>query len=249
MLCRKEGLHILGIFFLGLVSQASVAGTVVGSKHDLSLAAGTTEICVFCHTPHNANNDLDNDGTSDPLDPNRSNAPLWNRRITREDDYTPYTSPTMNTNCDATPSPLSLACLSCHDAALGTSVGDPAGSGSGAVSATDQHLLVNEPNLGVNQPNCDGCHTWPVGDGFPGEWWQIGPDMSNDHPISMTYPTAAQDADFIIPPNLQRGWTDVKLFNGRVECPSCHNPHDPTNIPFLRRTINGSELCYVCHDK
>jgi predicted CXXCH cytochrome family protein len=237
---------------LWLIAPGLAVATIVGSKHDLSLAGGTTEICVFCHTPHNANNDLDNDGTVDSSMPGgRPNAPLWNRRITREGTYTPYTSDTLDSSCDATPSPLSLACLSCHDAALGTGGGDPAGYGSGAVSATDQHLLVNEPNLnpGGNQPNCDGCHTWPEGDGFPGKWWQIGPNMSNDHPISMTYPTPAQDPDFFVPPNPQNGWGDVRLFNGRVECPSCHNPHDPTNVPFLRKTVSGSQLCYVCHNK
>jgi predicted CXXCH cytochrome family protein len=153
----------------------------------------------------------------------------------------------MNTTCDATPSPLSLACLSCHDTAIGTFLGEP-DYGGGAVSVENTHQLVNEQNLnGTSSHNCFGCH--PDGGQFPGEWWQIGPDLSNDHPISMSYPTPAEDPDFNTPSDPQNGWQDVRLFGGRVECPSCHNPHDPTNVPFLRKTIDNSTICITCHVK
>lgn len=62
------------------ISPIIFAGTIVGSKHDLGSGnfygnfagtADTSEICVFCHTPHNANNLGEMYG-----------APLWNRRLT-----------------------------------------------------------------------------------------------------------------------------------------------------------------------
>lgn len=244
-------LQVINSLLLMAVSQALFAGSIVGSKHDLSVAVGgTNEICVFCHTPHNANNDLDNDTILDSTRPGgRPNAPLWNRRITRADTdtFTPYTSSTMNMVCDEIPSPLSLACLSCHDVAMGTFLGEE-DYGGGSVSVIDTHNLVNEPNLmGPSSPNCFGCH--PDGGQFPGAWWQIGPDLSNDHPVSMDYPAVTDDPDFNAPPNPLTGWGDIKLFNGRVECPSCHNPHDPANVPFLRKTIDGSTLCITCHTK
>lgn len=229
----------LWMLVLIVCSQTTYA-TIVGSKHDLS-SATTTEICVFCHTPHNSNTDLDKDLVNDQLDANRPPAPLWNRNIsTVSGVYTPYTSDTMNTDCDATPSPLSLACLSCHDSAAAS--GDV-----GAVNSSDAHQLKNEPNLGASWPRCDeACHDAGTP---PRDLWQIGPNLSNDHPISMTYPTPSQDPDFHIPPNPMTGWSDVKLFNGRVECPTCHNPHDPSRVPFLRKTVSGSQLCIVCHNK
>ena len=56
------------------------------TKHNLSAggpgtyrATGETEICIFCHTPHNAN---------------AGKTPLWNRRIPTAA-YTPYTSSTL----------------------------------------------------------------------------------------------------------------------------------------------------------
>ena len=249
MIYKHTGLYLVGLLFFTLTTQTVVAaGTIVGSKHDLANYGGglgnSDEICVFCHTPHNANADLDNDGNIDSEHATRPSAPLWNRRITTMAPYQMYTSATLNMACDNTPSPLSLVCLSCHD------IEGPDGA-DGAVGPTDMHALVNDSNrnnpaIGT-QGNCGPrCHT-PGGN--PPEWWQIGPDLSNEHPISMTYPTAADDPDFFIPPSLQKGWSDVKLFMGRVECPSCHNPHDPTNIPFLRKSMVGSGLCITCHNK
>ncbi len=245
MVHKRAKLYLAGLLFSALTAQTwAVPGTIVGSKHDLSspFGGGSDEICVYCHTPHNANADLDNDGNVDSNHATRPPAPLWNRRITTMANYQMYTSATLNMVCDNTPSPLSLVCLSCHDAATSFS------GIVGAVNTTDTHNLVNEPNRGATNPNC-GTRCHPGGGDEPPKWWQIGPDLSNEHPISMTYPTASDDPDFFIPPDLQKGWSDVKLFMGRVECPSCHNPHDPTNIPFLRKSMVSSGLCTTCHNK
>jgi len=227
----------------GVVASAA---SIVGSKHDLSTSGGVDEICVFCHTPHDANADLDNDGTIDIDHATRPAAPLWNRRITDMSAYSMYVSDTLNSNCDATPSPLSLVCLSCHDSAANMSMG---GLGSaGAVSYGDQHNAVNEPNRKPLTACTKACHQYDMNTKFAVNW-QIGPDLANDHPISMSYPTPAQDPDFFVPPDPQKGWSDVRLFKGRVECPSCHNPHDPANVPFLRKSMASSGLCTTCHNK
>ncbi|MBI3593131.1 MAG: hypothetical protein HY099_06610 [Nitrospirae bacterium] len=39
------------------------------------------------------------------------------------------------------------------------------------------------------------------------------------------------------------------MFSGRVECPSCHDPHDPSRNTFLRKSNAGSALCLTCHIK
>ena len=61
-------------------SQAAISGT----KHDLSAKGwGSTELCVFCHVPHNANKTV-------------TEAPLWNHQSTTAT-YTLYSGPgTMN---------------------------------------------------------------------------------------------------------------------------------------------------------
>ena len=238
-------LHPALLFALCLTLPATTmagSGTIVGSKHDLS-SGTTTEICVFCHTPHSFNNDVNRDGVNDvsvTAAGGPAMAPLWNRRLSTVNGmFTPYKSASMNQDCPDTPSPVSLACLSCHDEVGGGAV-LPSGD-------NEMHTLVNEPNLGNSEPQCTACH--PSGN-LPGSWWQIGPDVSNEHPISIDYATTYNaDPWFKAPPSFQRGWSTVRLFNGRVECPSCHNAHDPTNVPFLRVSNSGSGLCYTCHDK
>lgn len=105
------------IFFHCLVIMAA-AGlgpqyvTDRASKHNLSsLSTGTskikalseTQICIFCHTPHNAS----------------PQAPLWNHDITAVTTYIHYWSPTMNAYSSAASAPeidgYSRLCLSCHD--------------------------------------------------------------------------------------------------------------------------------------
>jgi len=86
------------------------AASIVGSKHDLNTSSsseGNDQICVFCHTPHEANN-LDNDGLNDADHATRPAAPLWNRRITDMSAFSMYKSDTLNSNCDNTPSPSRL---------------------------------------------------------------------------------------------------------------------------------------------
>lgn len=208
-----------------LFSTASFAG-IKGTKHDLRdvISRPSSELCVFCHTPHNANTQI---------------APLWNRRITRYDVYTMYQSPTLNAPIRSTPNKISLACLSCHDisAAYGS---------VGAVYGGDQHSLINFYDTTTTAVNCTRCH---YGSPFYSPLLNIGPNLSNDHPISIAYPNSGQDPDFKTPPDLKNGWSDVKLFEGYVECASCHNPHDNSRGKFLRRSNGTSNLCYTCHSK
>lgn len=87
-----------------LVPVCVTAASVVGSKHDLSVAGGgsvkaaaETDVCIFCHTPHNGSTE----------------APLWNRYSSGAF-YTPYNSTTMKAAVGQ-PTGASKLCLSCHD--------------------------------------------------------------------------------------------------------------------------------------
>jgi predicted CXXCH cytochrome family protein len=75
----------------------------------------------------------------------------------------------------------------------------------------------------------------------------LGTDLSNDHPIGIEYP--ANDAGY----NPPAGFNGVKLItiNGaqRVECTSCHEPHNNGLGNFLRRTLDESLICLECHNK
>ena len=108
---------LLALFLvLALVAAFSGVSTagIQGSAHDFSgfsFAGG--QICLPCHTPHNAESDA---------------APLWNHELSTAN-YTLYSSPSMNATVGQ-PSGASKLCLSCHD---GTVAVDSFGGDSGTL--------------------------------------------------------------------------------------------------------------------
>lgn len=89
------------------VSVTSGDDSIVNSPHDLSArgpgpvrAHQENQICIFCHTPHNA----------------MPQTPLWNRNLPRTH-YRVYESSTLDARVNQ-PSGPSKMCLSCHDGSL-----------------------------------------------------------------------------------------------------------------------------------
>lgn len=234
---RRKGRQTL--LFVAVAAVAALTATdlrgasVVGSKHDLSSPGMgySDQVCAFCHTPHSSNRLLD--------------APLWNRFVDRTKVYTLYQSATLDTvPGNPNDSLQSVLCLGCHDGTLGTAV-------VAGIVGSDKHDLVNAPGPGgipdtSSWPNCQRCHPDIYGDP-PVQW--TGLNLSNDHPIAMTYPTSAQDPFFQVPPSVANGWPDVPLYGGKVECATCHDVHDPGIVPYLRLSNVGSQLCLTCHLK
>lgn len=207
-----------------LVASAAFAGTVVGSKHDLSTGVATItgandEICVFCHTPHNA--------SSTPL------APLWSHTSTTVASYTLYanTFGTLN-GTTGQPGNISKACLSCHDATV-------------AVGSVANGFYAGSIDPGAH----DSATDYAAGAVMTGDA-ALGTDLSNDHPVGITYNAAADGALNAIVGNLV-GVLPVYPASGNftVECGSCHNVHNPVNVPFLRIPNTQSDLCLECHIK
>ena len=217
------------LIFVGS-AMAQFGNKVSDTPHNLRLATTDNmgvvdygEVCVYCHTPHNNNTEIE--------------APLWNRE-TPASNYTMYSSPSIDMTIASSAQGVSLACLSCHDGSI----------------ALDQ--LINVPTGqtpvqgGVTIQNCaNNCHVGnnPSG-GLNFEGTFIGTDLSNDHPISITYdPT--RDPNFVPAQNGMVG--NLPLYGpnkDQVECATCHNPHDNSNRPFLRMSNENSALCLTCHD-
>ncbi len=77
----------------------------------------------------------------------------------------------------------------------------------------------------------------------------IGEDLTDDHPVGVIYPSSGQyiaAATVTSTGGLRLYTVDSNL---RVECQSCHDPHDTTNAPFLRKSNAASALCKTCHNK
>lgn len=108
MMKINRWLTCMFIMSLSSVASNSWCNSILDSKHNLSLSGpgaikSTTEeqVCVFCHTPHQA----------------RLNTPyLWNRDAVATG-FVTYDSTTMYANVGQ-PSGASKLCLSCHDGTI-----------------------------------------------------------------------------------------------------------------------------------
>ena len=67
-------------------------------------------------------------------------------------------------------------------------------------------------------------------------------NIANNHPINVTYGT---DTALVALASMSLPLYGVD----KVECATCHNPHDNTNLKFLRVSNVGSALCTTCHVK
>lgn len=220
---------------------------ILGSKHDftgLNKRAGVVAMptvafsdygspCIYCHIPP------DKDAKEAA---SRGSVPGWNRFKPATGGFSLYDSRTLD-NKVKTPSPISLLCLSCHDGTMGVdmTVFRPNGWRSSEDAAL--HLRLNGAD---NLMSCGKCHNGYRAHSIAIK--HIGQDLTNDHPISMTYAgLTKKDMDFR-PPDGPYGFDNgVKLYDNRVECASCHNVHNP-DVGLLLRT-RADRLCETCHIK
>lgn len=164
---------------------------------------------------------------------------LWNHTPSTAT-YTLYDSAfssTINGTVTA-PGSTSKLCLSCHD---GTVALNSFGGGTGTeVFATGNTSL--------------------------------GTVLTNDHPIGITYDAALVTADGALKAISTAntiGFTGKTktatvesnlLYNGKIECASCHDVHNTFTVPLassgtldsnklVKMTMVGSALCIACHDK
>jgi len=226
-----------------LCASASFAATsIVNSKHDLSsgnVTAGiniksTTQgqICIFCHTPHNA----------------VRNVPLWNRNdpSTAPSAYALYTSSATLTSvtkrAKLDSNSVSIFCLSCHDGTVSQIGSRVVNSGGNAMTmsgvwvagglTSDGKSLTNDHPIGFDYSAAQAQD--PTG---------LNPTATASNTITGgSYPTKT----IFYKSTAVTGADNTGNF---MECASCHVVHDNTNKPFLRKDNAGSALCLACHIK
>ncbi|MDP2783813.1 MAG: cytochrome c3 family protein [Sulfurimicrobium sp.] len=124
---------------------ASGMAGIAGTKHNLSVtgtgtykATSETQLCVFCHTPHNTNPAVG----------------LWNHELSAAT-YTPYASNTLAAAAPGQPSGASKLCLTCHDGtvALGGVRNLPFGHQTAGTISGLEALLTGTANLGTDLRN------------------------------------------------------------------------------------------------
>lgn len=253
---------MLFVFFrYGLESvQAARVSDIRGTKHNLSAAAdasaytnptagaGTvptrtakasseTQICVFCHTPHGGS------GTTKPL---------WNRKVAGAgytQSYVLYDSSTLDAKqvqgSLMQPGGSSKLCLSCHD-------GTVAIGNVNVLNGLDKSGTAQGSNVIAMQ---GGVTTMPAGSGTDtGFTRNLGTDLSNDHPISVSYNDSLADTDGELrKPSLNTTLIGVRTPTVKPKLPLQNTGgstlYDPDGVGGLDPySINAQVQCTTCHD-
>lgn len=123
-------------------------------------------------------------------------------------------------------------------------------------TSNKNYLLYSSPTLNANlsQPDgssklCLSCHDGTIASN------NIGTDLSNDHPVSFTYNSTLSiiDGSLNDPSYTQSGLGGTVekdlLSLGKLQCTSCHNPHQSVFPKNLIMDNEKSELCFKCHSK
>ncbi len=206
-------------------ASASLAG-VASTKHNfgnLSTASvkspDSSEICVFCHTPHDAN----------------PSSPIWNKQDTGST-YDVYASQSLaatlspNAPTLGQPTGSSKLCLSCHDGtmAIGSLLNLPGARTAGT--------------LNVTGPGVTGGKISTTSTSY------IGTDLRDDHPISFDYSLSYPSNTEIADPSTFPATVKLDSL-GKVQCTSCHDPHGTANPKFMVESVENGALCTTCHIK
>ncbi len=175
----EAGSQSISVSGPGDYAEGMTANGVAGSRHNLGAfgrhirtrgaggdETGTTQICVFCHTPHHSNTDA---------------RPLWNRNMPNSDSYIGYGN-TIGGSTVAKPASgsSSLACLSCHD---GVTTFD------NLVNAPGKGLAMANTTQSWTFWDHGGAATVALGTSVmpAGDRTDLGTDLTNDHPVNVKY--------------------------------------------------------------
>ncbi|MEI8280659.1 MAG: cytochrome c3 family protein [Bacteroidota bacterium] len=214
------------LLVLGLAPLSYGQGLAT-SKHDFTSAAWNNATLIssnlrgqMCLPCHAPHNTND---TSAGL-----TAPLWNHRMSAQGTYSVYAGYNMQAVVGQ-PDGTSKLCLSCHDGTVALENFRTYSTGTTYIGSLSSGVSLT------------------------------GTDLRNDHPISFTYDQALATADgklydpTVALSGLAGGGTiahDMLEGGTKVQCNSCHDPHNGAGVPHLLiKTNSGSQLCFTCHNK
>ena len=215
------GVLVFAAPLVGLAQHEGVSSTV----HNLSAsgpgevrALNETEVCKFCHIPHNA------------VVPQ----PLWGHALSTVDRYEVPTIRRGRGAIEPAPQPdgSSRLCLSCHDGTV--ALGDLGGSRPRVPMTGAQRL--DSGRRGHIGTDLSGSHpvSFVVPDGDPG-----GPDSERDMGLR---PLASIESEEAVPLD-----TRGKMQCTTCHDPHSDRHFDPGRVPrfWVRPTV--SEVCLACH--
>jgi predicted CXXCH cytochrome family protein len=252
---------VVGLFLAtNANAQYSRIANIVSTSHNMSStssatikAVSNTQICYYCHVPHQVKETTDAAVTTDP----NGQYPLWNHYLSSTASYGVYSSPSFDP--------------------LGTDITDLGGAIAGSATVSNLCLSCHDGTVGVNtlykgqyasgtriSPDFGGGNNVAVL--MPADM-QVGSDtlgLRDEHPLNFTYNAAlaAKSVSLVVPTveanNLGGTRMGLRtssgkflpLFDSKMQCATCHDVHDNSSArPFLRASTTGSEICLACHGK
>lgn len=223
------------------------ARKILGSKHDLTslnLRAGEEAMggvaytdygnpCIYCHLP-----------PEKTQDEGRAVGGIlgWNRIRPIANQYDLYDSASLQNKANR-PSDISMLCLSCHD---GTMAVDRVAFKPLVWNSDKQATLHMKLGASSDINHCGKCHDGNVAHDINVK--TIGTNLRDDHPISIKYAGFGIDTPGFKSADGPWGFDNgVTLYDGMVECATCHDVHKP-EAPMLLR-VEPNLLCNTCHIK
>ena len=264
-------LTVLLVIFVTVDGHAAVKDT----KHNLSIsgtgnikATQESEICIFCHTPHNS----------------KADSPLWNRSQSGQS-YTPYSSSTAKASTGQ-PTGSSILCLSCHDGtiALGKVLSRqtdinisgattiPSGSGRLGTDLRDDHPIsfnYSSASQGNGELINPGALTGAVKLDANGDLQCTSCHNAHDNANGKFLVLSNTGGQLCETCHTKFGWDQTphnissKGWNGQTPdpwpnstlntvadnaCQNCHQPHSaPSNERILKSNVEEN-VCRDCHN-
>lgn len=252
----KGGPYILFTIILAPLAFAPAARgqaikSIVNSKHNLSAsgpgairATSEQEVCIFCHTAHNA-------GTEQPL---------WNRN-TPVGPYTVYSSTSLQAK-PGQPTGTSKLCLSCHDGtiAIGSVISRdqpiamaggvttlPPGTTNIGTDLSDDHPISfrYDADLATRVPKLQQPSSLPLA---------IKLDTNREMQCTSCHdPHNDANGKFLVMDNSnsqlcnachRQGTTNVQAHS---QCAACHTPHSAPSKALLLVQQTVTDTCLGCH--
>ncbi|HET7749122.1 MAG TPA: hypothetical protein VFK81_07065 [Terriglobales bacterium] len=217
---KALGLVVLVVAVTTTMGFAKVGkSAIVGGPHDLRTELSGGSYAL-CNYCHIAHkfSNVTAPATAGPL--------LWNHTMSSKTTYGVYTSSTFsgyNTDITdlgsvATPT-VSNLCLSCHD---------------GTIAIDSWYSAVRTTQNSVFMP-ADRTVT----------------DLTQQHPVNFTYNAAlANAAGLLVPASTTSvdGAGEIPLFEGKMQCATCHDPHNAKGIMTQAFPPQPSgTFCTYCH--
>jgi predicted CXXCH cytochrome family protein len=220
------------VLVIGSLAISQTLPKMATTDHDFrysgprSIKGASDNLCGYCHTPH--------------VPAGGINTPLWARAKTTTTGYGVYTS----TSMDATPTSVvggsndnnSSMCMSCHDGSV---------------------LFASAAYAGLKRPSSNTGISWTT-TGFDTlrirdsknlyNGVKYGAGLQHTHPVNFLYSDATGDPGIHpVPVATDSLAAAAPLYDGYVQCGSCHDPH--LTGKFIRISMTNSALCISCHNK